>query len=495
MLSLSKKNILFILFVLTAYLSTSCQKDQIAPANQEVAFVKYYGHVGGQTATDVIETADGGYVMLGSTNSYSNRNETDIFVVKTDSLGNELWSTAFGRAPGNIGDPNFDYVRFSEEGIRIIELPDQSAYVVAANRTYINYPSENSTLGVRGQTKIVLYQLDHATGFPTDQTGIELRSATNNTHTEEVSDMKIDTAGGAYSYVLTGYTTDVLPNKPNDDDNGLFDKTDIFTVLLNQQFGIEWLTSSLASGFPGSDYGTSVEILDIGYLICGTSEEKQVSTSQTSIYVPRIAVVVMEKSGGTPISPDYFGDDGYYFDKAYSVYDATTNTVTIASHVDNDRGINSNKGNIAILQVQPTINEITPVTPNAPAPTYCLYYDLENRTGGGGTENLVASLASVPGNNGYILSSTQVSGLESDICITKFTQDLAIEASWPYHFGYSDQSGLVITSDEAGTILPVLSGTSNQSSVVGYVFAGKFGLGTNEMMGMVRLNLNGTFTP
>jgi hypothetical protein len=68
---------------------------------------------------------------------------------------------------------------------------------------------------------------------------------------------------------------------------------------------------------------------------------------------------------------------------------------------------------------------------------------------------------------------------------------LNIETGWPYFFGYADGNSLVLTQDEAGSIIPITSGVN----VDGYVFTGKFGLGTNEMMGLVRLNSNGTLIP
>ena len=77
----------------------------------------------------------------------------------------------------------------------------------------------------------------------------------------------------------------------------------------------------------------------------------------------------------------------------------------------------------------------------------------------------------------------------------KIDKDLEIETDWPYYFGYADGNSLVLTQDKAGSIIPVTTGSGNQISVTGYVFTGKFGLGTNEMMGLVRMNLNGTLVP
>lgn len=486
------------LFVLTAYLSSSCKKEQIAPTNQEVAFVKYYGHVGAQTATDIIQTSDGGYVLLGSTNSYSAREEMDILVVKTDSLGNELWSSAFGRASGKV-DSKFDYLRFSEEGVRIIELPDQSAYVLAANRTYFNYTNESSSAGsgVKGQTKVVLYQLDPATGAPATANGMELRSNTNHQFTEKVSDMKIDTSGGL-QYILTGYTTDIKVNKPQDDDNGLYDKTDVFTVLLHSDFTIAWQTTSLVYGFPGADYGTSIEVFDAGYLICGVFDIDYSSAGEATNYNPGLFFALMEKGGGTPVNEAEYGEQGYYFENVRTTLNPDNNVVTVALNVDKTLGSNGDKGKIGLMQLQVLGIRFTEVTPNGLPPSYCQFYDIAGRNGGGGAEHLVASLALLPSNDGFVLSSTQrMSDFESDICITKFDKDLNLVEGWPYYFGYSDQSSLVLTNDQAGSIIPVISGglTSNQSTVTGYAFTGKFGLGTNEMMGMVKLNLNGTLTP
>jgi hypothetical protein len=485
MLYLSKKNILFMLFVLTAYLSSSCEKEQISPINQDVAFVKYYGHVGAQTATDVVQTSDGGYILLGSTNSYSKRQEMDVLVVKTDSLGNEEWSSSFGRSAGTVST---DYLRYSEEGIRIIELPDQSAYVIAVNRTYFSYSSVSSPAGsgVKGKTKIVLYQLDYGTGAPILAGGTELKTTT--AFTEEVSDMKIDTAGGAYGYILTGYTTNIQPNKPNDDDAGALDKTDIFTALLNDQFAIQWTTSSLAYGFPRADYGTSVQILNGGYLICGTSEEKSIE-GQNTILLPRLITVIMEKTGGTPLNVSYFTADKYYFEGGESVYDTDNGIITIAAHVlVTDRTQVGEGGKVALLQIT---ESLVAVTPNAGAAD-CRFYDLEDRNGNASGEHFVASIALLEGNNGFVLSSTQKqSDFESDLCITKFDKDLVVETGWPYFFGYSDVDRLVLTKDEAGSVIPIISGTT----ISGYVFTGKFGLGTNEMMGLVKLNSNGTLIP
>lgn len=483
---------------LLTYLGASCQKDQIAPANQETAFIKYYGHVGNQTASDVIKTSDGSFVLVGSTNAYSSAAESDIFVVKADSLGNELWSATLGKADGSsavnfVGTGN--YLRYDEEGIKIIELPDASAYVIAANRTYVNYGTATNVRGVRGQTKIVLYTIDPTTGAATTSDGVELREESNNRFTEEVSDMKYDPAENFY--VLTGYTTNVRRSKTGDNpDGGISDKTDLFMTALDANFVSQWDTTNEVRGFFGEDYGASILVLPNRYVITGTHEQPGTNRK----YTANLAIIVSRKSSGAPTNPAYYGDEDYDFEGGYSVYDSTQNLITVVANMKT--GSNNNKGEMVLKQVEYIGNNLIDKDINNTLTEhsfggYC--YTMGNTTSPATQPYKVKSIAQIPGNEGFIVSSTQekIDGLESSICIAKFTNTLELAEGWPFYFGYEDSNGLKITEDEAGTVMPIttlITGTS-QSALSGYVFTGTFGLGTNNMMGLVKINVNGTLNP
>jgi len=70
-------------------LCCSCHKNDPTPTETEViTFVKTFGGGGWDDGREVKETADGGYIICG--NTYGIR--FDIFLVKTDSMGNEIWS-------------------------------------------------------------------------------------------------------------------------------------------------------------------------------------------------------------------------------------------------------------------------------------------------------------------------------------------------------------------------------------------------------------------
>lgn len=67
--------------------------------NGNFIWAKTYGTTGGEGSSQVQQTADGGFIILGSMSAIGSGN-SDMYLVKTDSSGNLLWSKAYG-SPGN----------------------------------------------------------------------------------------------------------------------------------------------------------------------------------------------------------------------------------------------------------------------------------------------------------------------------------------------------------------------------------------------------------
>ncbi|MCW3078172.1 MAG: hypothetical protein JWO32_2781 [Bacteroidetes bacterium] len=71
--------------------------------SQAIVFSKTYPTTFDKTSRDIMPTADGGYLLTGYTNT-SNQTDCDLYVMKTDNMGNLLWEKAYG---GN--KPEYSY--------------------------------------------------------------------------------------------------------------------------------------------------------------------------------------------------------------------------------------------------------------------------------------------------------------------------------------------------------------------------------------------------
>ena len=78
------------LLIFPALLLVACNKYDIQPEQAE-GFIKFFSSTLTEQAYDVKETADGGYVMIGTTSDEEGLR--DLYLVKTDKFGNEAsWS-------------------------------------------------------------------------------------------------------------------------------------------------------------------------------------------------------------------------------------------------------------------------------------------------------------------------------------------------------------------------------------------------------------------
>ncbi len=472
------KGLVFYFLCFVLFTHTACEKSFISPPNQDVAFIKYYGHVSDQTAHDLKKTADGGYIILGSTNSFNEEVEHDVFVVKADQYGNEMWSTTLGRASTFNGSSS-TYINFHEVGISLVILPDEAGYVIACNRTYVNYTTVNPA--PPDYTKIVLYQLDIAGVNVLGPDGEELETNVTlpsilpqggSTSSESVTDLKFEIEGGNLTYILTGNTNNISITKPDPYPDKRFDLTDLFTTKLDVAFQpVSGFTKTY--GRNGSDFASSIHILDDAYLVIGTSENEW----SASNFKFRLIAVKYSKSTGVPINVTYYGGESNSLDLACSVMDTNNNHTFIAtSSIEANVNENIQNNKVVLYEIDTELNQIR---------------TMEHSFG----MNLSPQSIDVLGaNQGFIVSfNHKRTDKEHDIAISRFDRNFSLASGWPVLYGYNNAASTFSTLEEAGSI--IAENDPSTSITVSYSFVGTYGLSTNDMIGLTKVNVNGNFEP
>ena len=236
-------------------------------------WIKGYGGNNDDEGNCVRQTADGGFVIAGYTKSYGNGG-TDVFLLKTDSLGNELWNKPFGGASDDEGyslaltadggcliagatssygagsrdvwlvrtDPSGNLLwtkthgGMSSDGARSIERTSEGGYIITG--------WSMSYGGVLGDAWLV----------KTDSGGTQQwQKNFGGTDADRGMNVKQTAEGG---YILTGYTA-----------SSGFGNDDMYLIKTDALGNSTWLKTY---GGTGRDYGNSVEqTADGGFLVLG----------------------------------------------------------------------------------------------------------------------------------------------------------------------------------------------------------------------------------
>lgn len=462
----TKKKFLVAFLSLIVATQYSCKKDTTEPSDSLTTNEQMYSVGATSVTADMIQTSDGGYIMVG-TSYASGTPEGDIVAIKTDSSGMLQWSTSMGKPTGTgTGSLSGQTVKYHEKGVKVAEETDGS-FTIAGNRTYVAYPSSGSSVGVSKQTKIVFYKLSTAGTITSTTDGVELRNS--NEFTDQISDFKIDYSNGSPQYVLTGFTTDIQQNKPNDMNNGSDDLTDILTLSLDATFNLLWASSSSAYGFPAKDYGTSIQIMQNGYLIIGTSEEQNSGTAPSS----RFIAVLMAKTNGTPLNVNYFLSQGCELEGGYSVYDASNQLISIVGTVTG--GTSTFTGQLVAFQINDNLISQNPNTANSHSSGFEFITPTAPSTTSTNNTFKAASIALIPNNGGFAIAATLSDNLGKDICITKLANDFSLPVTgWPHYYGAS--SSISTNQTLAGPVVPII----DASGVVKYAYTGTFDANTTS---------------
>lgn len=106
-------------------------------AQPPVSFLTTFGGNGDDVAYSVKTTLDRQYIVVGSTSSYGNGN-TDVYLVKVDSMGNPIWVKFFGGFGNEVGK---SVVQLSDSGYVIAGFTNSygaggyDAYVIKTDKS------------------------------------------------------------------------------------------------------------------------------------------------------------------------------------------------------------------------------------------------------------------------------------------------------------------------------------------------------------------------
>lgn len=247
------------LIFLLAVILFACNKEDYISSGQADSFIKFFGNSLSDFGFDVKQTADGGYIFIGTTTT---EDRTDMLLVKTDKYGNQEW------ANNEIGG------EYDDKGYSLQITPDGG---------YILLGSYTATAG--GTSDMYLVKTDNA-GIVTWENTI------GGTLNEEGFCIELTNDGG---YILAGYT-----------ESYGYGAKDIYLVKTNQSGDTLWTNTF---GGPADDIGNSVvQKNDNSFVIAGSSE----SFSETGQDGSNVILITTNENGFETDKMTFGGLDNDY---------------------------------------------------------------------------------------------------------------------------------------------------------------------------------------
>lgn len=194
--------------------------------NGNEVWAKIFGGSGGDYAYAVQETEDGGFIICGDSQSFSAGGYTDVYLIKTDNSGNLLWSKTYG-GPSN-------------EGGKAISQTTDGGYIIAGiTQGFSAYPKSDVYLIKTDESGNIIWTKTHGGA-----------SYDNATSIEQTND------GG---YIIAGNTNRAV--------DGVFN---CYLIKTDEVGDVIWTNSF---GFIEYSYGDyfAHQTIDGGFIISGTT--------------------------------------------------------------------------------------------------------------------------------------------------------------------------------------------------------------------------------
>ncbi len=289
-------------------------------ANGNIQWAKTYGGIDDDTAFSVHQTSDGGYIVAGWTTSFG-AGGRDVFLVKTDANGNIQWAKTYG---GTSGDLAYSVQQTSDGG-----------YIVAGTTW---------SFGAGGDDIFLI---------KTDASGnIQWAKTYGGTGYEEASSVQQTSDGG---YIVAGYT-------------GSFGFGDILLIKTDANGNIIW--AKTYGGIDHEEASSVHQTSDGGYIVAGY-------TGSFGAGAVDIFLIKTDANGNLIWAKTYGGisddmapsvqhtsDGGYIVGGFTGSFGAGSADILLIK-----TDANGNIGSCSIVRsVSPTVNTFSP-TVNTPSPS------------------------------------------------------------------------------------------------------------------------------
>jgi len=278
---------------LDGYSGTNCE---IATA--KIVWERHYGGSGDDIAYDFALTNDGGYIVVGNTNSNDgdvsgNNGASDIWIVKLNENGNIIWENSYG-------GPN------AEEGASIQQTTD-GGYIVTGNTVSKN----DDAAQYKGRYDIWILRLDNK-GI------LQWEKTYGGTNWEYVSNVQQTTDGG-FIVAASALSNDRDVGK----NNGGYD---YWILKLDRSGNIKW---SKIYGGENSDVTSFIkQTFDGGYIAAGISASNSGDVGGNNGNFD-YWIVKLDRSGSLVWEKNY---GGAFYDFASSILQVEDGSYIVAGH-------------------------------------------------------------------------------------------------------------------------------------------------------------------
>lgn len=244
---------------------------------QFITFERFYGGDYYEVANGILQTQDQGYLIAGYSYSFGTSSDTsDIYLMKTDSLGDTLWTKSYG---GTDFDEAYDMQPTSDNGFIIIGYTRSFSVTPCTSDVYLIKTDENGDSLWTRTYGGAHFDIGHA-AYQTSDHGYILTGQTRSfvTGTWDVYIIRTDSLGDTLWTKIYGDDYDQSGRAVQQTTDGGFIITgytgvtgelwpDIFLMKLNSSGDSLW-TKTYGSSL--IDYGAKVrQTTDHGYLVAG----------------------------------------------------------------------------------------------------------------------------------------------------------------------------------------------------------------------------------